>query len=56
MFGSVVNFIIFIQMVVLDSNFGMLSNTNNENHYIIPDPVTLPPTVSVIFIIFYIKL
>ncbi|XKL68967.1 hypothetical protein PGB90_006736 [Kerria lacca] len=32
-------------MVVLDSNFGMLSNTNNENHYIIPDPVTLPPTL-----------
>lgn len=32
-------------MVVLDSNFGMLSNANNENHYIIPDPVTIPPTL-----------
>lgn len=35
---------IVIQMVVLENNYGMLSNTNNDNHYIMPDPVT--PTVS----------
>ncbi len=34
-------------MVVLDTNFGMLSSSNSENHYIIPDPITLPPTVRI---------